>query len=174
MSIGTVLLPPSPVLNQFDLECDPYTDMGEIIDEGNDFTVRKLGKDYVAKCPNRARSRNLPYDNMSPDFYDTLVSDDAALREILGGNLAKTMFFPPTEINNYRLVQQKFGEDEFLSSKPEADLIPLILANKEKMAALVVMLEAVEKKFGVPFDLTPNNIVFHHGEFIITENVQEI
>jgi hypothetical protein len=149
----------------YDSPKNPYLYKEELISKGNDFEVYGYGEDYVIKIPHSP-------DSKSSDFYNKLVADHEKMKEIFGDNLAESNFLPPekTEGGTYRIIQQRFQEDEFLDSMGGETLKNFILNNKEMFKTLLEKAKIAKEMFGVPVDLTPHNIVFHNGKLLITEN----
>lgn len=156
----------------YDFPKDPYKHTEERISAGNDFEVYGFNQGFVVKRPNQERIGKTSYNVTSQEFYEQLVKDHDIMQDIFGENYAQSYFYPPNKSHgsNYRILQERFNREEFLYNFSPEELNEFINTHKEEVRDLVAKARKAQQVFGIPIDLTVNNIVFHDNKLIVVEN----
>lgn len=149
----------------YDNPKNPNSYKEEFISKGNDFEVYGFDEKHVVKIPHSPDSKN-------PLYYNDLLNDYTKMKEIFGYSLSDSYFIPPEETDNgtYRIIQPRYGPEEFLENIPSDKFEGFILEHRTLFEDLLQKAEKAKEEFKVPVDLTIHNIVFHEGRLIITEN----
>ena len=165
-------------LTEFPKEVEHY--IGKKIEQGNDFDIFEVDANFVAKRP-RITGKNITNSTAkyrtSNEYFEQLQQDHEAIKNILVDNLAETHFYPATQNRSYILLQERFKQNQIVANILETtDRQQFITQHKEQFTKLVFASKKAVTQFGVPLDITPNNLALASDgtiKFIENDTISE-